>query len=79
MKRCPGNLVRSILRAFVVLVMSLGLAVTGLALFSYESPALAAKAKKSNKRIERSSVQKPTGFEHQQCSVKNPCVSRNLH
>ena len=53
--------------------------VTGLALYSNESPALAAKAKKSNKRIERSSVPNKTGFEHQQCSIKNPCISRNMH
>ena len=69
----------TILRMFVVLVVSLGLAVTGLMLYSYESPALAAKAKKSNKRIERSSVPNKTGFEHQQCSIKNPCISRNMH
>ena len=70
---------RTILRMFLVSVVSLGLTVTGLALYSLESPALAAKAKKSNKRIERSSVPYKTGFEHQQCSSKNPCISRNLH
>jgi hypothetical protein len=44
----------------------------------FESPALAQKAKASKKpRVQRSSAPRTTGFEHQQCSVQNPCSTRN--
>jgi hypothetical protein len=42
-----------------------------------EGPAFAAKAKKS--KTQRSYVPQTTGFEHQQCSVQNPCSTRNTH
>jgi hypothetical protein len=47
-----------------------------------ESPALAQNAQKSKKasqkaRRQRSAVPQTTGFEHQQCSVQNPCSTRN--
>jgi hypothetical protein len=46
-----------------------------------ESPAFAAKAKSANNRSkpQRSTVRQTTGFEHQQCTVQDPCSSRNFH
>jgi len=43
-------------------------------------PAHAAKASKARptaKRVVRSRAAATTGFEHQQCSVQNPCSTRN--
>jgi hypothetical protein len=45
-----------------------------------ESPALAQKAKASKKqRSQRGSAPQTTGFEHQQCTVQDPCSTRNQH
>jgi hypothetical protein len=72
------------MRAFLVLIVAFAMAGGGLAAVSVVlpvagSPALAAKAKAkaSGKRTQRRSVPQTTGFEHQQCSVQNPCSTRN--
>jgi hypothetical protein len=54
-----------------------GLTATSLMLPALEGLAFAAKAKKS--KTQRSYVPQTTGFEHQQCSVQNPCSTRNTH
>ena len=54
-----------------------GLTAASLVLPAFEGPAFAAKAKKS--KTQRSYVSQTTGFEHQQCSVQNPCSTRNTH
>lgn len=77
------------MRAFLALIVASALAGGGLAAVSVVlpaagSPALAAKAKAktsgaktSGKSGQRRSVPQTTGFEHQQCSVQNPCSTRN--
>jgi hypothetical protein len=71
-----------IMRALSILT-AVALAVAGLAAVSVtvpglESPALAQNAKQSRKpRLQRSTVPRSTGFEHQQCSVQSPCSTRN--
>ena len=71
------------MRAFLKLIVAVALAVTGLMSGSLlvpalDSPALAQKAKVSKKpRTERRPAAQTTGFEHQQCSVKEPCSTRN--
>ena len=71
------------MRAFLKLIVAVALAVTGLTSGSLlvpalDSPALAQKAKASKKpRAERKPASQTTGFEHQQCSVKEPCSTRN--
>lgn len=65
------------------LIVTVALAVTGLSSGSLvvpalDSPALAQKAKAAKKPgPERRTASQPTGFEHQQCSVKEPCSTRN--
>ena len=54
-----------------------GVTATSLVFPISEGPAFAAKAKKS--KTQRSFVSQTTGFEHQQCSVQNPCSTRNTH
>ena len=56
-----------------------GLTVASVVLPDVGSPALAAKAKAkgSGKPAPRRYAPKSTGFEHQQCSVQNPCSTRN--
>jgi hypothetical protein len=72
------------MRAFLALIVASAMAFGGLATVSVAlptigSPALAAKAKAktSGKPTQRRSVPQTTGFEHQQCSVQNPCSTRN--
>ena len=73
------------MRSFLTLVAALAVGIAGLisaSLMLYESPAFAAKAKKSKQRTEqvsRRSIPRLSGFEHQQCTWENPCPSRNLH
>lgn len=72
------------MRAFLALIVASavacgGLAAVGVVLPFAGSPALAAKAKakKSSAPAQRRYVPQTTGFEHQQCSVQNPCSTRN--
>jgi len=69
------------MRACVALVVASAVAVGGLtaASMALPRPALAAKAKAktSGKPAQRRYVPQTTGFEHQQCSVQNPCSTRN--
>ena len=70
------------MRSFLRLTMAMVLAVGGMTAASVtvpmsESPAFAAKAKRS--KAQRSPVRQTTGFEHQQCTVQDPCSSRNFH
>jgi hypothetical protein len=59
-----------------------GMTTAGMVVPMLESPALAQNAQKPKKasqkpRGQRSTVPQTTGFEHQQCSVQNPCSTRN--
>ena len=71
------------MRSFLASIVAVAVAVSGLTAASlvapaFESPALAQKAKPSKKpRDARSAASRSTGFEHQQCSVQNPCSTRN--
>jgi hypothetical protein len=72
------------MRALLALIVASAVAVGGLTaasvvLFDVGSLALAAKAKakRSGKPASRRYVPQTTGFEHQQCSVQNPCSTRN--
>jgi hypothetical protein len=77
---------RSIPRILIALVVPTALAVSGVALSSYDSPALAAKAKPSkaaartgqanqaNRAPARSSAVEP-----QQCTVQQPCRIYNFY
>ena len=71
--------------SFLMLVTALAVGVAGLisaSLVLCESPAFAAKAKKSKQRTEQVSrrpIPRLSGFEHQQCTWENPCPSRNLY
>jgi hypothetical protein len=72
------------MRSILGLVIALALAFGGMTFASvvpaFESPALAQKAKASKKqRSQRSAVPQRTGFEHQQCTVQDPCSTRNQH
>ncbi len=73
------------MRSFLTSIVAVTVAIGGLTAANlvspiYESAALAAKApptKTKKKRSERRSVPHTTGFEHQQCSVQDPCSTRN--
>jgi hypothetical protein len=70
------------MRSFLRLMTAVAVAAGGMTAASvivpiFEGPAFAAKAKKS--KTQRSFVPQTTGFEHQQCSVQNPCSTRNTH
>jgi hypothetical protein len=72
------------MRAFLALIVVSamaggGLAAASMVLPAVGSPALAAKAKakSTGKPAQRRYVPQTTGFEHQQCSVQNPCSTRN--
>jgi hypothetical protein len=72
------------MRTFLALIVASAMASGGLAAASVVlpdvgSPALAAKAKakRSGTSAQRRYVPQTTGFEHQQCSVQNPCSTRN--
>jgi hypothetical protein len=56
-----------------------GLMAASIVLPDIGSPAMAAKAKakRSGTTAQRRYVPQTTGFEHQQCSVQNPCSTRN--
>jgi hypothetical protein len=82
---------RSVLGFMVSVLVSVSLALGGMTVAglvpAFESPALAQKAKTSNnktsnktsgqQRGQRSSAPQRTGFEHQQCTVQDPCSTRN--
>jgi hypothetical protein len=72
---------RAFLTSIVAATMAIGgPTVAGLVLPTYEASAQApkGKAKTFKKPAERRSfVPRTTGFEHQQCSVQNPCSTRN--
>jgi hypothetical protein len=69
--------------AFLKLIVVVTLAANGLIAGSLVipalgSPALAQKAKPSKKpRAEGKPAPQKTGFEHQQCTVQDPCSTRN--
>ena len=72
------------MRAFLTSVVATAVAAGGLTVASVVLPiservALAAKAKvkSSSNRTERSPARQTTGFEHQHCTVQNPCSTRN--
>jgi len=74
------------MRALLALSVASAVAIGGLTMASMVlpdvgGPALAAKAKVKAKRssapAQRRYVPQTTGFEHQQCSVQNPCSTRN--
>jgi hypothetical protein len=71
------------MRSFLTLIVAVAVAVSGLTVAGLvapvlESPALAQKAKPAKKpRATRNPPSHMTGFEHQQCSVQNPCSTRN--
>jgi hypothetical protein len=68
------------MRVFPLLIAA-AVAVTGLTAASLspvlESPAVAQKAKQKKPRAARSYESRQTDFSHQQCSVTNPCSTRN--
>ena len=71
------------MRAFLALIVASAMAFGGLAAVSVALPAVSntalaakAKAKRSGPPAQRR-VPQTTGFEHQQCSVQNPCSTRN--
>jgi hypothetical protein len=68
------------MRAFPLLI-AVAVAVTGLAAASMapslESPAFAQKSKQKKPREARTYEPRQTDFSHQQCSVTNPCSTRN--
>ena len=74
---------RSVLGFVVAVSLALGgMTAANLMIPVLESPALAQNAQKSKKasqkaRGQRSTAPQTTGFEHQQCSVQNPCSTRN--
>ena len=69
---------RSCLRLTITVALAVGgLTAASLILPLSEGPAFAAKAKKS--KTQRSFVPPTAGFAHQQCSVQNPCSTRNTH
>ena len=69
---------RLLIVTLAVAIAAGGLAAAGIFVPAFESPALAQKAKATKKpRRQRSAVPQTTGFEHQQCSVQNPCSTRN--
>ena len=71
------------MRALLKLIVAVALAATGvtagsLVIPALDSPALAQKAKPAKKpRPERKPAPQKTGFEHQQCTVQDPCSTRN--
>ena len=74
------------MRPFLKLSVAVALATTGLTAGSLvvpglDSATLAQKAKGSKgvkkPRTEHRPAAQTTGFEHQQCSVQNPCNTRN--
>ena len=71
------------MRSFLMLTVAAAIAFGELATASlvwpaFEGPAMAAaKAKKPRGRAEARSTSQTTGFEHQQCSVQQPCSTRN--
>lgn len=70
------------MRSFLMLTVAAAIAIGGLTAASLlfpasEGPALAVKAKKSRTPTNERSTQQTTGFEHQQCSVQQPCSTRN--
>ena len=73
------------MRAVLGFVVAMSLAIGGMTTASLvvpelESPALAQNAKPSKKqRSQRGTAPQRTGFEHQQCTVQNPCSTRNQH
>jgi hypothetical protein len=79
---------RSVLGLAVALALALGgMTVAGL-VPALQSSALAQKAQESKQeskqaskkqRSQRGTVPQTTGFEHQQCSIQNPCSTRNQH
>ena len=77
---------RSVLGFVVAVCVAVG-ATTAASLVvpALESPALAQKARPAkNKpakkpRDQRRTVLQTTGFEHQQCTVQDPCSTRNQH
>jgi hypothetical protein len=58
-----------------------GITAASLAVPVLESPALAQKAQKSKTASQKPRPASPrtTGFEHQQCTVQDPCSTRNQH
>ena len=71
---------RSFLRLAVAATIAIGgLTGANLLIAPGESPAWAAKAKpkKSRTNANNRSTPQTTGFEHQQCSVQQPCSTRN--
>jgi hypothetical protein len=73
---------RVLLASIVAVVVAIGgLFATSVVFATYDGAALAATAKaqtkKSKKPVKRKSTAHTTGFEHQQCSVQNPCSTRN--
>ena len=73
---------RRTMRALPIVLIAIAVAVTGLTvtslLPSLENPALAQKSKPSKKpRTARTYEPQRTDFSHQQCSVKDPCSTRN--
>ncbi len=66
--------------AVAVSVAAGGMTAASLVVPALESPALAQKANPAKKqRGQRSTVPRTTGFEHQQCTVQDPCSTRNQH
>ena len=63
------------------LLIAVAVAVTGITAASLtptlESPAFAQKVKSKKPRAARTYEQRQTDFSHQQCSVNNPCSTRN--
>ena len=76
---CEGDPMRAFPILIAAAVAVTGLAATSLVVPGLDGPALAQKAKPSKKRQRSPSTYGPrtTGFEHQQCSVQNPCSTRN--
>lgn len=69
---------RLMIFALAAAVAAGGLTAAGIIVPALESPALAQKAKAPKKpRVQPSYAPQTTGFEHQQCSVQNPCSTRN--
>jgi hypothetical protein len=74
---------RSVLGFVVAVSVATGaMTAASLVVPALQSPALAQKAKDKpakKQRDQRHTVPQTTGFEHQQCTVQDPCSTRNQH
>lgn len=70
---------RLLTTALVIAFAGLALATVSVFTSDAQASAAAVKEKKSKLSKPHAASTKTTGFEHQQCSVQNPCPSRNMY